>query len=84
MTLGGGFVIWHELIQHTTDSVSATIYAIMRGLVIAISASARISCHNTETARHTMILAGMLEEKLKEMDRAVSEARAKNNARWQR
>ncbi len=96
LTLGFVFIIWYEVVHQSEDSLSETIYEIIRGIVLAAAASAVISYYSTEAVRYTMIFAGMLEEQLRRnrerqiaeavdeaVTKAVDEARAETNARWQ-
>ncbi len=75
LTLGFVFIIWYEVVHQSEDSLSETIYEIIRGIVLAAAASAVISYYSTEAVRYTMIFAGMLEEQLRRnRERQIAEA----------
>ena len=80
-TIGVGYVVWYNTRELTTDSVHATIWGIITGVVTVGAASAIISILILETGKYAMIVGTYFERKFKqrrelELEAARAEARA--------
>ena len=65
-TIGVGYVVWYNTRELTTDSVHATIWGIITGVVTVGAASAIISILILETGKYAMIVGTYFERKFKQ------------------
>ena len=65
-TIGVGYVVWYHTRELTTDSVHATIWGIITGVVTVGAASAIISILILETGKYAMIVGTYFERKFKQ------------------
>ena len=76
-----GYVCWFEIYVRTEYTVAETVRAIILDTGLAGVSSAIVSLVNTDIGRFLMVLAGMLEDALKERrKRQIAEATAEATA----
>lgn len=82
--IGVGYVAWYHTLELTTDSIHATIWGIITGVVTVGVASAIISILILETGKYAMIVGTYFERKFKhrrEQELAAARAEASAAAR---
>ena len=79
--IGVGYVAWYHALELTTDSIHATIWGIITGVVTVGVASAIISILILETGKYAMIVGTYFERKFKHRrETELAEARAEASA----
>ena len=83
-TIGVSYVVWYNIWELTADSVHATIWGIITGIVTVGIASAIITILTLEIRKNAMIMGTYFERKIKlrrELELAEARAEAKEEAR---
>ena len=83
-TIGVGYVVWYNIWELTADSVHATIWGIITGIVTVGIASGIITILILEIRKNAMIMGTYFERKIKrrrELELAEARAEAKEEAR---